>query len=69
MALINAKKITDKEKIKLELDKEIFTEIKNYCAWAGIDEIDHFFEQAATFIFSKDKDWKSSKRTTERTKD
>ena len=61
MALINAKKIADKEKIKLEIDKEIYAEIKKYCEWAGITEIDHFFEEAATFIFSKDKEWKKNK--------
>ncbi|BCA97318.1 hypothetical protein TUM19329_36790 (plasmid) [Legionella antarctica] len=58
MALITAKKISDKEKIKLEINKEIYAEIQRYCDWAGISEIDHFFEEAASFIFSKDKDWK-----------
>lgn len=58
MALITAKKINDVEKIKVEINKEIYAEIQRYCTWAGINEIDHFFEEAATFIFSKDKDWK-----------
>jgi hypothetical protein len=58
MALISAKKIADKEKIKIEINKEIYTEIQNYCEWAGITDLDHFFEEAATFIFSKDKEWK-----------
>jgi len=58
MALITAKKINDVEKIKVEINKEIYAEIQRYCQWAGINEIDHFFEEAATFIFSKDKDWK-----------
>lgn len=58
MALIAAKKIDEKEKIKIDINKEIYTEIQNYCKWAGITEIDHFFEEAATFIFSKDKEWK-----------
>ncbi len=57
MALISAKKIKDKEKIKLEIDKEIYSEIDKYCEWAGITNIDHFFEEAAIYIFSKDKDW------------
>ena len=56
MALITAKKISDVEKIKVEINKEIYAEIQRYCEWAGIGEIDHFFEEAATFIFSKDKD-------------
>ena len=32
MALIAAKKIKDKEKIKLEMDKDIYSEIQKYCA-------------------------------------
>ncbi|BCA93651.1 hypothetical protein TUM19329_00120 [Legionella antarctica] len=68
MALINAKKIDDKEKIKLEINKEIYAEIQKYCAWAGISEMDHFFEEAASFIFSKDKDWKNHDRSIKREK-
>lgn len=66
MALITAKKINDVEKIKVEINKEIYAEIQRYCKWAGINEVDHFFEEAATFIFSKDKDWKkiNSRKTT-----
>jgi len=65
MALINAKKIEDKEKIKLEINKEIYAEIQKYCGWAGISDMDHFFEEAASFIFSKDKDWKNYSRSIE----
>ena len=58
MALINARTAPEKEKIKIEISKDIYAEIKEYCSWAGIGEIDHFFEEAPVFIFSKDKDWK-----------
>ena len=58
MALITAKKPSDVEKVKIEINKNIYEEIQSYCQWAGIDKIDHFFEEAATFIFSKDRDWK-----------
>lgn len=68
MALIAAKKIKDKEKIKLEMDKDIYSEIQKYCAWAGISEIEHFFEEAASFIFSKDKEWKNHTRSINREK-
>ncbi|MBN9229589.1 MAG: hypothetical protein BGO90_06210 [Legionella sp. 40-6] len=68
MALLNAKRIADKEKIKLEIDKDIYAEIKNYCTWSGISEIDHFFEEAASFIFSKDKEWKNHIRSIKREK-
>ena len=56
MALISAKKIEDKEKIKIDIDRTIYEEIQKYCAWAGINEIGHFFEESALFVFSKDKD-------------
>lgn len=57
MALITAKKLTNKEKIKLEIDQETYAQINKYCEWVGISNIDHFFEEAATYIFSKDKEW------------
>ena len=63
MALIAARKIKDKEKIKLEIDKDIYSEIQQYCEWIGIANIDHFFEEAATYIFSKDKDWNKYLKT------
>ncbi|HHF7380142.1 TPA: hypothetical protein ACPSKF_000636 [Legionella anisa] len=63
MALIAARKIKDKEKIKLEIDKDIYSEIQQYCEWIGITNIDHFFEEAATYIFSKDKDWNKYLKT------
>jgi len=49
MALIAAKKPTNKEKIKLEIDQEIYSKINKYCEWAGLSNIDHFFEEAVTF--------------------
>ncbi|HAU9810793.1 TPA: hypothetical protein JFQ45_002827 [Legionella pneumophila] len=57
MALISARKTNGKEKIKLEIDQDIFSKINQYCEWVGISNIDHFFEEAATYIFSKDKEW------------
>lgn len=68
MALISAKKIADKEKIKIDIDIDIYAEIKSYCAWSGINELDYFFEEAATFIFSKDKEWKNHTRSIKRDK-
>ncbi|RMW99888.1 hypothetical protein [Legionella jordanis] len=62
MALINAKKPTEKEKIKIEINKDVYSEIKEYCSWVGIDDIDYFFEESSTMIFAKDKDWKDYKK-------
>lgn len=61
MALISAKKHNVKEKIKLDIDKEIYNEIEKYCAWEKIDDISYFFEEAASYILSKDKTWKAYK--------
>lgn len=57
MALLSAKKISNKKKIKLEIDQEIYSNITKYCEWSGIASLDDFFEEAATYIFAKDKDW------------
>ncbi|HDO7796132.1 TPA: hypothetical protein P5J50_001798 [Legionella pneumophila] len=66
MALISARKTNSKEKIKLEIDQDIFSKINQYCEWAGISNIDHFFEEAATYIFSKDKDWNKYLKTSKK---
>lgn len=58
MAIIKEKRLNQKERIKLEIDQEIYSEINNYCERANISNIEHFFEEAARFVFSKDVDWK-----------
>ncbi|HAT6349350.1 TPA: hypothetical protein ACVNTL_002183 [Legionella pneumophila] len=62
MALISARKAPDTEKIKIEISKDIYSEIKEYCLWAGIDNISHFFEESSMLIFSKDKEWKQHRK-------
>ncbi|CZP44340.1 hypothetical protein [Legionella pneumophila] len=62
MALINARKTPEKEKIKIEMSKEIYSEIKEYCSWAGIDDISYFLEESSIMIFSKDKEWKQHRK-------
>lgn len=56
MALIKAKKISQKENIKLELDQEVLSNINKYCKFAEIS-IECFFEEAALYIFKNDKEW------------
>lgn len=58
MALIAPKKISSTEKIKLEMDRDILSDINKYCEWAGISNIEHFIEEAAKHVFLNDKDWK-----------
>ncbi|WP_133126975.1 hypothetical protein [Legionella nagasakiensis] len=69
MPIINGTRFQKKEKIKAEINSEIFAKINEYCAWANIDDIGFFIEEAASFVFAKDKDWKqyqkSSRKRTE----
>ena len=57
MAIIKATQKQEKEQIRISIDKEVFDTIKKYCDWANVKKMDEFFEQAAAFVFSKDKDW------------
>ncbi len=50
-----------KEQIRLRLEKDLLTEMQGYCTWAGVS-LEHFLEQAALFVFDKDKAWKEYKK-------
>ncbi len=71
MPIINGTRVQKKEKIKAEINSEIFEKMSAYCEWASIDDIGFFIEEAASFIFSKDRDWKqhekAAKKRTEQT--
>ncbi len=58
MAIISGARATNKDKIKIEINSEVMEIIQNYCKWAGIENIDYFIEEAACYVFSKDKEWK-----------
>ena len=62
MPIINGTRFQKKEKIKAEINSEIADKINAYCAWASIDDIGFFIEEAASFIFSKDRDWKQHEK-------
>lgn len=62
MPIISGKQVQKKEKIKAEISAEIFEKITEYCAWANISDIGFFIEEAASFIFAKDSDWKQHKK-------
>lgn len=62
MPIINGTRLQKKEKIKAEISSETFEKIAEYCAWAKIDDIGFFIEEAASFIFAKDRDWKQHKK-------
>lgn len=58
MAIIKQKPDMKKEKIKIELSEETYKMINEYCAWTQIQDISYFIEEAANFVFKKDKEWK-----------
>ena len=63
MPIINGTRFHKKEKIKAEINSEICAKIEEYCAWANIEDIGFFIEEAASFIFAKDKDWKHHQKS------
>lgn len=68
MPIINANRAVKKEKIKAEIASDTLERINAYCAWAKIDDLGFFIEEAATFIFSKDRDWKQHQKITKKRK-
>jgi hypothetical protein len=57
MPIIKAKQNQKKEQVRISLEKPLLEKIRQYCDWAGVSKTDEFFEQAAEFVLSKDKDW------------
>lgn len=57
MPIIKAKQKQEKEQLRINIERGIYEKIKQYCEWAGVQKVDDFIEQAAEFVFSKDKDW------------
>lgn len=66
MAIINGTKFSKKEKIKAMVSSDAVAKINEYCQWANIDDLGFFIEEAACFIFSKDKEWKDHQRSIKR---
>jgi hypothetical protein len=66
MAIISGARASNKEKLKVEISAEIIEKIRNYCEWANISSIDYFIEEAACFVFAKDKEWKAHHKSVKR---
>ncbi|KTC87276.1 MULTISPECIES: hypothetical protein [Legionella] len=66
MAIINGSRSNKKEKIKAEISIDILKQIEQYCAWAKIDDVGFFIEEAAYFVFAKDKEWKQHQKSAKR---
>ncbi|HZW61164.1 MAG TPA: hypothetical protein VFF04_02975 [Candidatus Babeliales bacterium] len=58
MPIIKEKPKQDKTQIRISIEAKILDTIKQYCDWAGVKKHDVFFEQAAEYLLSKDKEWK-----------
>jgi hypothetical protein len=63
MALISKARFNQKEKIKVEVSSEVLQKIEAYCQWSKIDDISFFIEEAACYVFSKDKEWKAHQKS------
>lgn len=68
MAIINGTRASKKSNVNIDITAEILEEIKAYCAWANISDIAFFFEESASFVFAKDREWKAHRKTTKRAK-
>ncbi|MCE3044294.1 MULTISPECIES: hypothetical protein [Legionella] len=62
MPIINGTRFQKKEKIKADINSETYEKIMEYCAWADIDDVGFFIEEAASFVFAKDREWKQHKK-------
>lgn len=58
MALISSRVEQEKEKLKIEIDADIFSELTAYMKWADLDNISHCIEDSLAFVFKSDKEWK-----------
>lgn len=57
MPIIKTKEKQETEQLRIVIDARVLEKVKRYCEWANIGKPDEFFEQAAEFVLSKDKDW------------
>ena len=57
MPIIKAKTKVEKEQLRVSIDSKLIANVREYCDWANVQKIDDFFEQAASFILAKDKEW------------
>tara|TARA_B110000908_G_C9933904_1_gene305191 strand:+ start:147 stop:350 length:204 start_codon:yes stop_codon:yes gene_type:complete len=60
MPLIKNKAPQEKTNLRgKEISSEIFSQVEKYCAWAEIQDLGVFFEEAAIHIFKLDKEFKA----------
>jgi hypothetical protein len=57
MAIIKVKQKSEKIQIRIAIENHTMEKIKQYCEWLDVKKPDDFFQQAAEYILSKDKEW------------
>lgn len=57
MPIIRSNGVQEKEVCRFRLDVSTMDKVRQYCEWAGVNKVDEFFQQAAEYILSKDRDW------------
>lgn len=62
MSIINGTRFQKKEKIKVQISSETLADVDAYRAWAGIDDLGFFLEEAALYVLAKDRAWKQHKK-------
>jgi hypothetical protein len=59
MAIIKPKQKIEKQQMRISLETQLIEKITKYCELLNIKKVDDFFEQAAEYVLSKDKDWQA----------
>jgi len=59
MPIVKVKQKQDKTQVRINIETKILGTIKQYCEWANVHKHDDFFEEAAKYLLSKDKEWKN----------
>lgn len=64
MPLIKPKAIINYVTKKIKISKKLAEEIEYYCEWAEIQEVDHFFAEAAKEILKRDREYANKTKHT-----
>ena len=59
MSLLKPKTNEEDKSLSIVLPESIAEEVEAYCEWVGFKTTSEFFEEAATFVLKRDRDWKA----------
>ncbi len=57
MSLIKPKSEQKMEEVTIKIEADLHQEISKYCTTFDINDLTHFFAEAARFVLKKDKAW------------